>query len=42
MYPNNTKHNPEELEEILVGRIGHLSKEILTDETITEETKLHS
>jgi hypothetical protein len=36
------RHNPAELEEILVSRIGHLTKEILTDETISEKTKADS
>jgi hypothetical protein len=42
MFPSKLRHNPEELEEILVGRIRHMTTELLTDETITEETKAAS
>jgi hypothetical protein len=42
MYPSKVRFNPDELEEIMVGRIGHLTRELLTDETITEETKASS
>jgi hypothetical protein len=41
-YPNKVRHDPRELEEIIVGRIRHITEEILTDEYVSEETIANS
>ena len=41
-YPSKLRHDPKELEDIIIGRIGHLTTEILTDETVSDETIANS